>query len=162
MLVSDGMRKLRGSWERPSWWAPIKVNHYSLFLALSGAHDVTMYICLSGTNLSRELNLHPPLSGLSQVSWSSLTHFVVQTEPKILHLVLFVVKILAKFFWTQTQKYETSARGAILYRVSHKNYTLFRRAVAVAVGAYRCSASWAPNSTLTLSRIFSGGYKYNL
>ena len=64
------------------------------FLAPTGAQVVTMFIRLSGPNLSRALNLHLSLSGQSQVSLRSvsdlealLTHFIVELEPKILRLV---------------------------------------------------------------------------
>ena len=46
-----------------------------------------MSMCLSGTNLSKALNLHLSLIGLSQVSVSFLNYFIVQTEPKIVCLV---------------------------------------------------------------------------
>ena len=54
---------------------------------------------LSGTNLSKALNLHLSLIGLSQVSLSSVSgqsqvslcaYFVRQTEPKILRLIEYV------------------------------------------------------------------------
>ena len=44
-------------------------------------------LCPCSTSLSKALNLHLSLIGLSQVSVSSLTYFIVQTEPKILRLV---------------------------------------------------------------------------
>ena len=62
-----------------------------LFLALSGAQGVTISVCLSvcprSTSLFKALNLHLSLIGLSQISLSYLTYFVVQTDPKILRLV---------------------------------------------------------------------------
>ncbi len=53
---------------------------------MEGCHNVCLSLCLSGTSLS-ESSSFSSLSILSQVSVSSLTYFVVKTEPKILRLV---------------------------------------------------------------------------
>ena len=53
-----------------------------------GSQKVTLSVRLSGTSLSKSLNLCLSLIGLSQVSLRSLcAYFVRQTEPKILRLV---------------------------------------------------------------------------
>ena len=65
-----------------------------MFLAPSGAQGVTMSVCPWGTKLSKALNLHLSLIGLSKVCLrfvsdlcNFLTYFVVQTEPKILGIL---------------------------------------------------------------------------
>ena len=62
-----------------------------IFLAASGAQGVTMSICPAQT---KALNLHLSLRSVSGQSQGclrfvpGLTYFVLQTEPKILRLVL--------------------------------------------------------------------------
>ena len=59
-----------------------------------------MSVCLSvRTNLSKALNLHLFPIGLSQVFVSSLTYFIVRTEPKILRLVLDAKTIYNHYLW---------------------------------------------------------------
>ena len=55
---SEPRRRL--PWNLPCFWLR------------QGAQGVTLSVCLSGTSLSKAMNLHLSLSGLSQVSLSSL------------------------------------------------------------------------------------------
>ena len=103
-------------------WCPCYKNlHYSL-LALSGAQGASLSVCLSvcpsGTNLSKALNLHLSLMGLSQVSLrlvsgqshvylrSLSSYFIGQMEHKILRLVSEETLIIA---WSRWQ-----SRGCII------------------------------------------------
>ena len=93
------------------------------FLAPSGAQGVSLSVCLSvclsGTSLSKALNLHLSLivlsqiclrsvSGQSQVSLRSLcAYFVRQTKPKKLCLV-FLLSLMKLFGLQQAQETGTN------------------------------------------------------
>ena len=63
-----------------------------------GSQKVTLSVRLSGTSLSKSLNLCLSLIGLSQVSLRSLcAYFVRQTEPKILRLVSILHDLIVTF-----------------------------------------------------------------
>ena len=89
--------------DRRSRYACLRTSVHLFGLSLSWAHNLCLFgsnrssrchfVCPSGTNLSKGLSLSS-VSGLSQVSSRSvsglkalLTHFVIQSEPKILRLV---------------------------------------------------------------------------